>query len=289
MSEARTTGWGFALSRRWFGYLALAIAFAVVCSSLGMWQFARRAEARAEIDRIDTNYDGTPVPVADALDGLDDFQESQKWLQVTLEGEYLGGDELLVRNRPLAGQPGFEVLTPLRLDTGDVFIVDRGWLPTGSRQDAPDSVPAAPSGHVMVTARLKAGEPTIAGVVPISASGQIGTVHLPQIADKLGEQTYTGAYGLLVEETPAAETTPTARPKPPRDEGPHLSYALQWFVFALLGFVGLGVALRQEYRILNADDPDERERADERNRRKAARAPTDSETEDAILESLDRR
>src|SRR6218665_1159512 len=38
--------WRFLISRRWAGYLSLTIVFAVVCSLLGLWQFARRAEAQ---------------------------------------------------------------------------------------------------------------------------------------------------------------------------------------------------------------------------------------------------
>lgn len=278
------SGWTFAFSRRWAGYLALTVAFAVVCSLLGVWQFARRAEARAEIDRIDANYDSIPAPIDDILPTLDSFDESQKWTPVQVEGTYLLNEQLLVRNRPFNGQPGFEVITPLRLDDGRVFIVDRGWIPTGDTQDAPDIVPSAPSGTVTVTARLKAGEPEIVGRTTVAGSGQIPTIDLPLIAGIIEQPMFTGAYGLVVSESPAVAEMPALTARPLRDEGPHLSYALQWFVFALLGFVGLGWALRQEYRAVNADDPEERERADERERVKATRPPNDAEVEDAILD-----
>ncbi len=281
------SGWAFALSKRWVGYLALVIVFAIACSALGMWQFARRAQAQAEIARIDANYDADPVPIDDALPELGSFDTSQRWLPVALEGSYIPDAELLVRGRPLSGQPGFEVLTPFLLDDGSVFVVDRGWIPTGEDQDAPDSVPTPPEGRVTVSARLKAGEPTIAGRESIPGSGQIATIHLAEVADLLAadgyESTYTGAYGLVASESPAGRDAPIPSSRPERDEGPHLSYALQWFVFAILGFVGLGWALRQEYRAVNSDDPEEQERAAERERRRAAKAPTDSETEDAIL------
>ncbi len=242
------SGWRFAFSRRWAGYLALTVAFAIVCSFLGMWQFARRAEARAEISRIDANYDATPVPIGEALPALDSFDVDQRWLPVELNGSYLADRELLVRNRPFNGQPGFEVLTPLLLDSGEVFVVDRGWVPTGSDQDAPDSVPAPPAGPVTVIARLKAGEPTLPSRETVAGSGQIPTINLPQVEEIVGSATYTGAYGIVAAESPEPEVTPAHAFRPVRDEGPHLSYAFQWFVFALLAFVGLGWALRQEYR-----------------------------------------
>jgi hypothetical protein len=59
---------------------------------------------------------------------------------------------------------------------------------------------------------------------------------------------------------------------------------IQWIIFALIGFFGLGYALRTEYRKLNEDDPAEQARAAERDRRKALRARTDAEIEDDLLE-----
>lgn len=274
--------WRFALTARWAGYLSLVVVFAIVSCSLGIWQFERRAEAHAEVLRIEGNYDAPPSPLVDLLPRLDSFRQSQKWSQVAVTGTYLTGDELLVRTRPLSGNPGFEVLTPLLLKNGDVFVIDRGWVPVGSAQDAPDHVPAAPSGEVTVIARLKAGEPALAGRT--APRGQIATIELHRIAALLDRPTYTGAYGIVADENPAPAERPIALPKPPLDEGPHLSYAFQWFVFALLAFVGLGWALRQEYRLVNSEDPAERERARERQRRKDAKLPSDAEVEDSILD-----
>jgi cytochrome oxidase assembly protein ShyY1 len=275
------SGWRFAFSRRWAGYLALTILFAAVCSGLGVWQLARRDQALAEINKVAANFDAAPVPVTDALPTRDAFSDSQKWLPVELTGTYLTDEQLLVRNRPLQG-PGFEVLTPLLLTDGTVFVVDRGWLPTGARQDAPDEVPEPPSGQVTVVARLKAGEPTLPGR---GASGnQIATINLSDVAQRVGQPTYTGAYGLMASEDPAPAERPIAVTKPSPDEGPHLSYAFQWFVFALLAFVGFGWAVRQEYRVVNVDDPLEQDRAAERARRKAAKRRSDADIEDALLD-----
>lgn len=268
------------------GYLALAVVFAIVCSMLGMWQFQRRAEARAAIDLIEANYDRDPSPVASVLPTLEAYELGQEWTPVLLRGEYLTDEQMLARNRPLNGQPGFEVLTPFQLNDGTVFIVDRGWVPIGSRQDTPDVVPEAPRGQTTVVARLKAGEPTLPGRSSPAGTNQVATIQLEEIAERLQMPSYTGAYGLVVTEDPKPAETPVATIKPEPDEGPHLSYALQWYVFALIGFIGLGWALREEYRVVNADDPQEQERAAERARRKALKAATDAETEDAILDRL---
>ncbi|PPF63672.1 SURF1 family protein [Clavibacter michiganensis] len=275
------TGWRFLLTSRWGGYLALTVVFALVCVLLGCWQLARRADALAENNRVAANYDAAPRPVTDVLDGLGSFDESQKWATVSLTGSYLDSEQLLVRNRPSGGQPGFELLVPFRLDDGSVFIVDRGWLPTGQEQDKPDVVPSAPQGEVTAVARLKASEPKLEG--RSAAAGEIPSIDLPTIAEQLDQPTYTGAYGDLATESPSSDTG-QLETRPPEDEGPHLSYAFQWFVFALLGFLGLGYAARQEYRSLNADDPDEMERAAERERRRKAKAKSDNDIEDELID-----
>jgi cytochrome oxidase assembly protein ShyY1 len=277
------SGWSFALSKRWFGYLALVVVFSIACCLFSWWQFNRRAEAREEIDRIDSNYSSEAVPIDEVLPDLDSFAVDQKWTPVTVTGTYLVDSQVLVRNRPLDGNAGFEVLTPLQRADGTVFIIDRGWVAPGSKQDYPDSIPAAPTGEVTVEARLKAGEPTLPG--RSAPEGQIATIQLDDLAQRIGEPTYTGAYGLMASETPAADIQPRAIPKPVRDEGPHLSYALQWIVFAILAFIGLGWALRQEYRVVNAEDPDEKIRAEERRKKDAARTRTDAEVEDALLDA----
>lgn len=275
--------WRFAVSRRWFGYLAVAVVFAVVCVLLSNWQLARRAERTAEIDLVDRNYDAQPVDVSTLLPSLDSFDPADEWRPVILTGTYLVDEQVLVRNRPRGGQPGFEVLTPLRLADGSVFVVDRGWLPTGNTQDLPDVVPAPPTGPVTVTARLRPGEPTIANRG--APEGQIATIRLPDLAERVDAPTYTGAYGLLAEESPApAEQRPAAAIRPVPDEGAHLSYAFQWLIFGILGFVFLGYAVREEYRNINADDPEEQERAAERERKRLAKR-TDADIEDELVDA----
>jgi cytochrome oxidase assembly protein ShyY1 len=270
-----------ALTRRWLGWLAFTSVFAIVCVGLAQWQWARRVEAVAEIRVVAQNWDAAPVALSSVLPGDEPLDPDAEWTPVMLEGEYLLDEQLLVRNRPLAGRPGFEVLTPLLLDSGEVFIVNRGWLPTGEAQDSPDVVPAAPSGPVEVLVRLKPGEPTIAGRG--APEGQIATINMPQLAEMVsGGPVVTGAYGLLDSESPAPAERPTAALRPAPDEGPHLSYTFQWYLFALLGFVGFGWALRHEHRALVAEESG----VDVAPR--SRRRPSDAEIEDEILDGTPR-
>ena len=208
--------WSFLRSPRWAGYLALVIVFAVACCALGTWQLNRRAEALAEVARIDANYDADAVPLAEALPDPAAFDVDQRWQVVALSGEYLVDDEVVVRNRPFEGSSGFEVITPFRLDDGTVFMVDRGWIAQAS-DGRPSEYAAPPTGHVQVEARLKAGEERIAGRT--STGIEFATIDLDELAERVGQPSYTGAYGVLVQTGADADEPPlaAARPRSPRE------------------------------------------------------------------------
>ncbi|WP_405216876.1 SURF1 family protein [Agrococcus sp. Ld7] len=231
---------------RWLGYIALAVVFAIACSMLGVWQWNRRAEALSAIDRLETNYDRTPTPVGDVLPEPGGFDLDQQWTPVLLEGEYLLEEQLLLRGRWRAGQVGFDVVVPFQTNDGAVFVVDRGWIDQASNTQQPATEPETPVGPTTVVARLRPNEGTIAGRG--APEGQIATVDLPSIAESLGQPTYTGAYGLLVEEDGAAPDDVAIATRPVLDPGPHLSYSLQWYVFALGGFAALAWGMRDELR-----------------------------------------
>ncbi len=65
--EEPFVGWRFVRSRRWLGYFAIAVAFAIVCALFGMWQWDRRNEAVRQNEQIAQNYDHRPVPLDQAL------------------------------------------------------------------------------------------------------------------------------------------------------------------------------------------------------------------------------
>lgn len=277
-----TGGWSFAFSRRWFGYLAVVILFAIACVGLSQWQFDRREQARAEIERVENNWDAAPAAIGEVLPGYGDFDVDDTWRRVEVTGRYLTDDETLVRGRPFDGKPGFAVLVPFLTDDGSVLMIDRGWVPVGNSQDSPDAVPAAPEGEVTVTARLRAGEPIVPG--RSAPEGQMATIHLPDFAERLEEPTYTAAYGALDAEDPAVADMPFETRRPAADEGPHLSYAFQWIAFGVLAFIGLGWAVRHEYRMRNEEDPAVQAHAERQRRKREAKGPTDADVEDAMLD-----
>jgi cytochrome oxidase assembly protein ShyY1 len=262
---------------RWTAYVAVAIVFAIACGFLSNWQFARNEERARQLALVEANYDAEPVPLSDVLAPGAELDPSAEWTPVTMTGRYLVDEELLVRNRPHGGTAAFEVLVPFRLDDGRTVLVDRGWVPPGVDQPDPDVVPPPPSGEATIVVRLRPGEPLPASG-RTAGEGQVPTIHLPLVAERTGEESMeTGAYGLLVSESPAPATAPESIASPSEDPGPHLSYAVQWILFAVMGFAFILYILVTERRHAREDAETRTTRSRRRDR--------DAEAEDALLDA----
>src|SRR5699024_2004489 len=122
-------------------------------------------------------------------------------------------------------------------DSGDRLLVDRGWLPLGADASAPDAVPAPPEGQTELIIRAIPGEVSVDRGAP---EGQVASINLASIREELGYDIADEAYGLMAAESPAPADAPQQMPEPQRDEGPHLSYSMQWFTFGLMSFVVWG-------------------------------------------------
>lgn len=241
----------FLLSRRWLGLLAAAVAVAVGCVLMGLWQLDRLQERHARNDLLTRNLAAAPAPVDRLLAVGRGPAPDQEYRRVRAVGRYDPGAQLLVRLRPFEGRVGYYVLTPLVTDPGPALLVNRGWLPDPGSAATP-AVPAPPAGPVTVVARVRPSEPASTTGTP--PPGQVSRIHVPSIAADLPYEVY-GGYADLAAQRPATTPAPRLLPQPEPSEGPHLAYAFQWFVFAALALGGYVVLARREAADRRAGPP----------------------------------
>lgn len=235
--------------KRWSGWLALVVIFSIACVYLSSWQFDRRQEALDAMDQLAMNYD-SPVVELSSIASLDSFDAKNEWRQVRVTGTYLTESSVLVRNRPLNGQAGFLQLVPFRLDSGEVVAIERGWLAVTSDYDAPQNPPLPSSARQEVIGHVRPSEPTLDRSAP---NGQLATINVQALNDSvgLGEKFYKKLYLRMQSESVPAAKNPTQISRPVLGEGNHLSYALQWILFALMAGGALIWGIKKEREALS--------------------------------------
>jgi cytochrome oxidase assembly protein ShyY1 len=224
------------------------VLFAIATTLLSWWQFSRREERVEKINQVIENYEANAIQLAEVSwvevsGGL----RADEWKSVNLEGNYLPQDAILVRNRPLSGSPGFLQLVPFRTITGDVLVIERGWIPAGSDIKEPLLNPLPTNETKQLVIRLRQGESDSG---KDAVAGRLDTIDLVEFATLHPElDIETRFYGRLATETPQAAEAPIPQPKPSLDEGNHLSYALQWLLFGIMAFGAFLWAYRNDKRV----------------------------------------
>ena len=235
------------MSRRWLTALTVAAIFAVACVLLGRWQWHRHEDMVARAQRINSHYLASPVPLSRALPGSNTtLPLAEEWTLVSATGRYAAQSLMLVRNRPNNGVFGYEVVVPLELADGASILVDRGWIPNGRTAAEPSTVPATPAGDITVTGWLRMGEPSLKRQMP---TGRLASINLDEARAQTGASLY-GAYVIMRAEagvTAEQIVRPQALERPDTGEGPHLAYALQWWLAAPVGFALVLVGARREH------------------------------------------
>ena len=242
--------------RRWAGFTLMAVLFIVLFVRLSFWQWSRLHERQAANDVIRAHLAAPPVGYPDLVALLPthhDIAHELEWREVAVTGRWDAGHQVLIRNRESSdGAPGYEVVTPLVPASGPVLLVDRGWVPAGRTPVAPDTRPVPQTGIVSVTARLQPSEPDRpADGLP---QGQLLSIATDAVARDVPYPLVPG-YAVLVDEQPkpAAASAPQVLPGPVIDDGPHLSYAVQWLLFAAVAIGGWWTFLRREYEEREAE------------------------------------
>lgn len=256
--------------RRWVALLVVVVCLVVAFINLGQWQLRRLDERRGDNATVIAHEDAPVVDYTAAF--THPITDDDQWQRVTVTGTFDASRQLVARYRSYDGETGYEVVVPLHASDGRTVLVDRGFAIRPAGQDFPSAVAAPPTGTVTVLGYVRRNEqgPTNA-MTP--ASGSVMLINSEAIGAAQQIDLVNG-YISAIEMTPA-QTGYTVVGPPELNEGPHLSYALQWFTFSLIALGGLVVFIRNDVR--------DRKKAEARAARAAAAAaaPPDPDGESA--------
>ncbi|MBB1011236.1 cytochrome oxidase assembly protein ShyY1 [Dietzia kunjamensis] len=211
------------------GVLAVAL-FAWACFALlAPWQLGKSDDLDARNARLAESVEAEPAPLAQVVDGPQAYAE-REWRLVTLTGEWRPDSEALLRLRSVDGELVYQVLTVFDPVDGADMLVNRGYVLVGENNAVPD-YPAAPAGEVEIIARLRVTEPGEAEPVPMAGLPAVRVVDPVVIGDTLGHDLVSEGYLQLAGGQPGSLSP---APIPGIENGPYLSYGLQWLAFGVL-------------------------------------------------------
>jgi surfeit locus 1 family protein len=199
------------LARRDMIAAVVALAVAIVCVRLGLWQLDRLGQRRARNAGLAARLALPPLEVVRGTP-----PDSARQRRLIARGVYDFAGELIAPGRSFDGTPGVSLVTPVRLADGSAVFVDRGWVPSPDARHVDQTLYREPD------------------TVIVEGFGVLPPKGYPVLPFVLQQAGIAAPRGL-----------PRRWPAPAVDDGPHLSYAIQWFSFALIIVLGTGALLRK--------------------------------------------
>jgi surfeit locus 1 family protein len=211
---------------------------------LGMWQFNKAMIKQRLQDQYEVSAKQQDAALPSDFTHLDDL----RYKHVLVQGEYLTQYQILLDNQVEGEVAGYHVITPLRLhERNQVLLIDRGW------------VPALPNHTDLPAIETPAGEQEVSGQIWVPSqkfytlkNDDNHTEKWQAVWQNMDMKSYAKAVPF--------EVVPVVLRMSPKNAGgfvrnwvrpddriqTHLSYAYQWFGFAMatLG-IYLFVSLRR--------------------------------------------
>ena len=223
--------------RRWWTTLVVLLGMAVLVR-LGFWQLDRLEQRRTRNTAIIQQLELPALPLTGQP--LPQDLTSLKNRQGTALGEFDFSSQVALKHQNWQETPGIHLITPLVIEgTSQAVLVDRGWLPTD--QAGPENWPQFD----------QPGPTTVTGLIQLSQTlpNSTGDTTQPTLAKRQAEwyrvdieviqgQTPYQLLPIYVLESPRGEGNPElpyqVKPQFDLSDGPHLGYAIQWFIFSVI-------------------------------------------------------
>ncbi len=227
---------------------AIVVILAPLFIGLGVWQLDRAEQKRNIATSLEMRRKLPLLPFSNHLPEARQLQ----FRKITAAGRFLADKTVLIENRKYRGKSGFHVITPLRTDSGEVVLVNRGWIP-GQGEALPADIPSVQA-EVIIEGEVSIPLPP-ALELKLNLEQTDATPHWPYLT--LGN--YSSWSGLEIQPFLILQAADDASglirrwPRPQVDDAMHIGYAIQWFAFALI-VVAIWLRLSITRRSTTGDD-----------------------------------
>lgn len=233
---------------RWIASHVFVALLIVAFVAAGVWQINRLGQRQATNERVTARL-GTVVTLDDAVAGTTGSADELDFRRVQVTGQFDNSREVLIANRSREGVAGFWMWTVFVQDGGEEIVVNRGFVDRATILELPSPTVTARIGgestDLVLQGLLRLGDLD----ARLSEDGtQLTRPDAEQAKELLGvDSALPGDIYLQLEaQEPARRSElPIELPLPDLSEGPHRSYAFQWFTFATIGVIGYGLTLRR--------------------------------------------
>ncbi|GAB4542001.1 MAG: SURF1 family protein [Anaerolineae bacterium] len=238
-------------SRRWWWSTLIVLLGMAVLARLGVWQLDRLEQRKARNAEIIAQLSLPPLPLT--AEGLPEDLGDLKYRRATARGEFDFSHQVVLLHQNWMNAPGVHLIAPLVLEGGSqAVLVDRGWLPADqaapdgwSQFDEPGLLEV--TGFIQLSQTLPSRSQTAGQPESPEFRSEWYRVDIEAIQAQMPYQ----LLPVFILQSPAEDEGVRLpyRSEPEFDlsNGPHLGYALQWFVFALiLGIVYVSYVRKKE-------------------------------------------
>jgi surfeit locus 1 family protein len=225
-------------NRRWWWATLLVIILVAIFIRLGFWQLSRRQERLAANAAYIAQISQSPVPLDSSYLAADPEELNNR--AATAQGRYDHEQQILLTQQFWLGRPGAHLLTPLVFADGQTAVlVDRGWIPAveAEQEDLSQFDEPGPQSIEGIVQRSQ--------LLPGGRTIEVDEAQLRWYRVEIGAIQKQMSYRLLPFYLAQAPPEGVQEELPYRitvdydlSEGPHLGYAIQWFLFATVLVIG---------------------------------------------------
>ena len=230
--------------------LLIAVLVAAACIRLGLWQLDRRAQRLAINELAEARMHAPP---ARSVGDLASDTGAARYRPVVLTGTWDFEHEIILTGRTHQGSPGVNLITPLHVPGEEqAILVNRGWVyaPDGATIDAPrwrEPAEATVRGYAVPFPQTDGAVTVRTGSVRRLAFDTVAALIPYPLAPLYVVDTAAAAPGI---------EAPVPIGGIALDAGPHLGYAVQWFSFATIAVIGVGILVWRDRRTTRAEAQD---------------------------------